>query len=227
MINVADLISESHLPGNYFAPTTYLQGDFESGLIENRQGARLLALPDTLIRGLYSGLSAELGSATGLVLYNCGRKWGKNFFRRFSQEVSSYYQQSLATMEMVELVQCLKQCWKAHGWGLIEPNFEHYQQGFLVIQVTNSSFAKAIAECEQSPIASAEQPSCFIEAGLLSAFFSELSETDLHCVQTACESLGASSNWFILGIKKRLESVSGMVEQGQTHTAILQTLTAN
>ncbi|MEN9567416.1 MAG: hypothetical protein RLZZ69_2612 [Cyanobacteriota bacterium] len=227
MINVADLISESHIPGNYFAPNTYLQGDFESGLIENRQGARLLALPETLIRGLYSGLSAELGSATGLVLYNCGRKWGKNFFRRFSQEVSSYYQQPVTTMEMVELVQCLKQCWKAHGWGLIEPNFDHYQQGFLVIQVTNSTFAKTIAEPGQSPIVSSKQPSCFLEAGLLSAFFSELSETDLHCVQTACESLGASSNWFILGIKKRLQSVSEMVEQGQTHTAILQTLTAN
>jgi predicted hydrocarbon binding protein len=219
MINVADLISESNIPGNYFAPKTYLQGDFESGLIENRQGGRLLALPETLIRGLYSGLFAELGSATGLVLYNCGRKWGKNFFRRFSQEVSSYYQQPVTTMEMIELIQCLKQCWKAHGWGIIEPNFDHYQQGFLVVQITNSGFAKEI----DSP----EQPSCFIEAGLLSAFFSELSETDLHCVQTACESLGASSNWFILGIKKRLESVSEMVEQGQTHTAILQSLTAN
>jgi uncharacterized protein len=219
MINVADLISESNIPGNYFAPNTYLQGDFESGLIENRQGGRLLALPDTLIRGLYSGLSAELGSATGLVLYNCGRKWGKNFFRRFSEEVSSYYQQPVTTMEMIELVQCLKQCWKAHGWGLIEPNFDHYQQGFLVIQVTNSGFAKAIAE--------PEQPSCFIESGLLSAFFSELSETDLHCVQTACESLGASSNLFILGVKKRLQSVSAMVEQRQTHTAILQSLEAN
>lgn len=219
MINVADLISESNIPGNYFAPKTYLQGDFESGLLENRQGGRLLALPETLIKALYSGLTPELGSATGLVLYSCGRKWGKNFFRRFSQEVSSYYQQPVTTMEMIELIQCLKQCWKAHGWGLIEPNFDHYQQGFLVIQVTNSGFAQKI----DSP----EQPSCFIEAGLLSAFFSELSETDLHCVQTTCESLGASSNWFILGLKKRLESVSGMVEQGQTHTAILQSLTAN
>lgn len=219
MINVADLISESNIPGNYFAPNTYLQGDFESGLIENRQGGRLLALPETLIRGLYSGLFAELGSATGLVLYNCGRKWGKNFFRRFSEEVGSYYRQPVATMEMIELVQCLKQCWKAHGWGIIEANFDHYQQGFLVVEITNSGFV--------TEIISAEQPSCFIEAGLLSAFFSELAQTDLHCVQTTCESLGASSNWFILGLKKRLESVSVMVEKGQTHTAILQSLTAN
>ena len=219
MINVADLISESKIPGNYFAPRTYVQGDFESGLIENRQGRRLLALPNTLLQGLYHGLAAELGSATGVVLYNCGYKWGKNFFRRFSEEVSSYYEKSVADMEMIELIQCLKQCWKAHGWGIIQPNFDSYQQGFLVLEVTNSGFIQGTE--------SNEQPSCFIEAGLLAAFFSELSGTELFCVQTACESLGASSNLFILGLAKRLKPAEKMVEQGQTHAAILQSLTAN
>ena len=219
MIDVADLISESKIPGNYFAPKTYVRGDFESGLIENRQGKRLLALPETLLQGLYNGLAAELGSASGLVLYNCGRKWGKNFFRRFSEEVSSYYERPVAELETIELIQCLKQCWQAHGWGLLEPNFDDYQQGFLTIQTTHSAFAKAIAD--------SKQPNCFVEAGLLSAFFSELSATDLHCVQTECESLGANSNLFILGLAKRLKAAENMVAQGQTHTAIIQSLTAN
>lgn len=219
MIDVADLISESKIPGNYFAPKTYVRGDFESGLIENRQGKRLLALPDTLIRGLYSGLAAELGSASGLVLYNCGRKWGKNFFRRFSEEVCSYYDKPVDKLEMIELVQCLKQCWKAHGWGLLEPNFDDYQQGFLTVKLTHSAFAHTTAD--------AQEPSCFIEAGLLSAFFSELSATELHCVQTECESMGASSNRFVLGIAKRVKPAEAMVAKKQTHTAIMQSLTAN
>ena len=219
MIDVADLISEPKIPGNYFAPKTYVCGDFESGLIENRQGMRLLALPDTLIRGLYAGLTSELGSASGLVLYNCGRKWGKNFFRRFSEEVSSYYERPIVELETIELIQCLKQCWKAHGWGLLEPNFDDYQQGFLTIQVTNSAFVSAIAD--------PQQPSCFIEAGLLSAFFSELAATELYCLQTECESLGANTNRFILGLAKRLKQAESMVAAGQTHTAIIQSLTAN
>ncbi|MEO0928671.1 MAG: V4R domain-containing protein [Cyanobacteria bacterium J06643_13] len=216
MINVTDLITEVAIPGNYFAPQSYLQGDFESGLLENRQGRRLLALPDTLLRGLYSGLNAELGSATGVVLYNCGKKWGKNFFRRFSEEVNNYYQKPVAAMEMIELIQCLKQCWKAHGWGNIEPNFTEYQQGLLQVEVKHSAFAKAIA--------SPEQPGCHIEAGLLSAFFSELSGAELYCLQTTCESMGADSNLFILGLEKRLQTAVAMVEQGQTHTAIMQNL---
>ena len=216
MINVADLTTDVSLPGNYFAPKSYLQGDFESGLLENRQGGRLLAIPDTLLLGLYHGLNAELGSATGIILYNCGSKWGKNFFRRFREEISCYYEKPLAEMEMIELIQCLKQCWKAHGWGIIELNFDEYQQGWLQVKVTHSAFAKAIA--------ASQQPSCHIEAGLLSAFFSELSGTELYCLQTTCESLGADSNLFILGLEKRLETAVAMVEQGNTHTAIMQSL---
>ncbi len=216
MINVADLISESSLPGNYFAPDAYVQGDFESGLIENRQGRRLLALPDTLLKGLYRGLASEVGPAAGMVLYNCGCKWGKNFFRRFSEEVSNYYQKPVEQMEMIELIQCLKQCWKAHGWGIIEPNFSYYQQGFLVVKVKHSAFA--------STVESAEKPSCYVEAGLLSAFFSELSGTNLHCIQTSCESLGASSNQFILGLATRLKPAEAMVEERKSHSAIMQSL---
>lgn len=216
MINVADLISESSLPGNYFAPNAYIQGDFESGLIENRQGGRLLALPDTLMRGIYNGLASEVGSAAGIVLFNCGSKWGKNFFRRFSEELAKFYQKSVSDMEMIELVQCLKQCWKAHGWGIIEPNFDYYQQGFIEVQVKHSAFAKTV----EFP----EEPSCYIEAGLLSAFFSELSGTKLHCVQTSCESLGASSNLFVLGLATRLQTAEKMVEQKKNHAEIMQSL---
>ncbi len=216
MINVADLIAESSLPGNYFAPDAYVQGDFESGLIENRQGNRLLALPDTLIKGIYSALASEVGSAAGIVLFNCGSKWGKNFFRRFSEELNQFYQKSVTEMEMIELVQCLKQCWKAHGWGIIEPNFDFYAQGLIEVRITHSAFAQAV----KSP----QEPSCYIEAGLLSAFFSELSGTKLHCVQTSCESLGASSNLFILGLAKRLEAAEKMVEQKKNHAVIMQSL---
>ena len=216
MIDIANLISESSLTGNYFAPDAYVQGDFESGLIENRQGKRLLALPDTFLQGLVNGLTSEVGAASGTVLYNCGYKWGRNFWRRFSEEVGNYYQKPVEAMEMIELIHCLKQCWKAHGWGNIETNFDYYQQGFVVVEIQHSAFA--------STVKSPDKPSCFLEAGLLSAFFSELSGTSLSCIQTECESLGASSNLFILGLAKRLKPAVAMVEQGKTHVAIMEHL---
>ena len=216
MITITDLLQETSLPGNFFAPDAYVQGDFESGLIENRQGGRLISLPETLLKAIYTALEFELGSSAELVLFKCGRWWGKNFYRRFSEEVSAYYNQPIAEMAMVELLQSLQQCWKTHGWGNINLDFDYYQQGLLVVKIEQSAFAATAT--------SSGKPACFIESGLLSAFFSRLSGTELHCVQTACESLGAMCNLFILGLAKRLEPVPDWLEQGQNHNTIIESL---
>ena len=216
MIAVADLLKGQRLPGNYFAPDAYIKGDFESGLLENRRGDRLLALPETLIQAIYAGLEQETGPAAGSVLFNCGRWWGKNFYARFVEEVSDYYGKPLAEMEMVEFLQCLKQCWKTHGWGTFDFDMSYYQQGFLVVKICNSPFA-AVAP-------PGKRPACFLEAGILNAFFSQLTGRQLHCVQTSCESLGADSNRFILGLPERLKPVEGALEEQQDHETILNLL---
>lgn len=216
MISVADLVKENNLPGNYFAPDAYVQGDFELGLIENRQGSRLLALPDTLLEAIYAGLEAELGQASGVVLFNCGRWWGKNFYRRFKEEVNEYYGKDLTQMEMVEFLACLKQCWKTHGWGILDLDFNYYQQGFLVAKVENSAFACSAPQ--------GKQPVCFAEAGILSSFFSQLTGRDLHCLQTACESMGEDCNYFVLGIKERIKPAQAWLEEGQDHPTIMERL---
>lgn len=219
MIEVAELIKDGSLHGNYFAPDAYVQGDFEIGLIENRRGSRLLAVPELLLAAIYSALEKETGQASGLVLFNCGRWWGKNFYRRFTEEVSEYYEKPLAEMEMIEFLQCLKQCWKTYGWGIIDLDFKYYQQGFLVVKIDNSPFAQAAPTIDN--------PVCFAEAGFLSAFFSQLTGRDLHCIQTACESLQATSNQFILGLAERIKPAQAWLEEGQDHETIMERLCRN
>jgi hypothetical protein len=217
MITVADLLKDERLPGNYFAFDAYISGDYESGLLENRRGDRLLALPETLIQAIYAGLEKETGQASGVVLANCGRWWGKNFYARFVEEVSDYYSKPLNEMEMVEFLQCLKQCWKTHGWGIFDLDLSHYQQGFLVVKIWNSPFA------EQAPIMG-DRPACFFETGILSAFFSQLTGRELHCLQTTCESLASDCNRFILGLTQRLKPAEAWIEEAQEHETILNRL---
>ncbi len=213
MIAITDLLQDERLPGNYFAVDAYIKGDFEAGLIENRRGDRLLALPETLMRAVYTGIEKETGQAASLVLFNCGRWWGKNFYARFVEEVSDYYRKPLAAMEMVEFLQCLKQCWKTHGWGTFDFDMNHYQQGFLVIKIWNSPFA-------QQPL-QAKKPACFLEAGILSAFFSQITGRQLHCVQTSCESLQADCNRFVLGLPERLKPIAAWLDEGHEHEIIM------
>lgn len=217
MITVADLIKDQpRSPGNYFAFDAYICGDYESGLLENRQGDRLLALPETLIQGIYAALEKETGQAHGVVLANCGRWWGKNFYARFVEQVSEYYGKPLNEMEMAEFSYCLKQCWKTHGWGTCDLDLSYYQQGFLVVKTQNSPYA------QQAP--KGNRPVCHFEAGILSAFFSQLTGRELYCLQTTCESLGAEYNHFVLGLASRLKPADAWLEEQQEHEIIMHRL---
>jgi predicted hydrocarbon binding protein len=219
MISVADLLKNNdRLPANYYAPEIYVRGDLEMGLLESRRGDRLLALPETLLQAIYNGLAKETGQASRLVLFNCGRWWGKNFFHRFQDEISDYYATPLMDMSMADFLQALKHCWITHGLGTLDLDQSYHDRGFLIVTTWNSPFAR------QTP--KAELPACFLEAGVLSAVFSQLADRDLHCLQTSCESLGADCNRFVIGLQKRLEPAEALIEKGLDHESIMPRLCA-
>jgi predicted hydrocarbon binding protein len=215
MISIADLLIDNRIPGNFYLPDVYVRGDLEVGLLENRQGDRLLAVPETLIQAIYAGLEKETGQAARLVLFNCGKWWGKSFYTRFCEQIASYYGVPLANMPMVEFLQALQECWIAHGWGKIALDQTYQSRGFLIVKIWNSAFARLAPK--------QTQPVCHLEAGILSSFFSQLSSKELTCVQTSCESMGADCNRFLLGLPQRLEPVETMVT-ALDHEAIMQRL---
>ncbi|MEO1591191.1 MAG: V4R domain-containing protein [Cyanobacteria bacterium J06632_22] len=216
MLSVAELLSEGRIAANYFSSDVYVRGITELGLLENRRGDRLLALPQTLIKAIYAGLEQETGQAAMLVLSNCGRWWGKNFYSRFCEELNDYYRRPIADLSMAEFVQALQECWRTHGWGEIALDATYRPKGFLVIELKGSAFT-ADAPATNRPV-------CYVEAGVLQSFFSQLTGRDLYCVQTACESMGQDRNQFIIGLEKRLTSVEDWVDQGRSHTDIMEEL---
>jgi predicted hydrocarbon binding protein len=217
MISIADLLVDDRLPGNYFASDVYVRGTLELGLLENRRGDRLLALPDAMLAAICAGLQNETGQATRFVLRNCGLWWGKNFYARFCEELRDYHGKAVADLPMAEFLQSLQACWRTHGWGLIRMNMDYQDQGFLIIEIENSPFTAYALQ--------ANQPSGALETGILQSFFSQLTGRELHCVQISCESLGADYNRFVLGLQNRLTTAEALVEEGQPHTAIMQMLT--
>jgi predicted hydrocarbon binding protein len=222
MISVAALLTDNRVPGNYFAVETYIRSDLEMGLLENRQGDRLIALPETLIQAIYSGIEQEIGQASRPVLFNWGQWWGKNFCTRFCEQLSHYYDKPLAELAMVEFVQALKQCWVVHGWGRLELDLTYRERGFLLVKTWNSVFAKQALNHDQY---FCHQPACVLEAGFLTAFFSQLTARELYGLQTTCESMGADCNRFVLGIPQRVRAVEMLVDQN-SHETIIQALCA-
>ncbi|MDX2257105.1 MAG: 4-vinyl reductase [Pseudanabaenaceae cyanobacterium bins.39] len=216
MISVADLVKENRIPANFFDYQAYVKGDLEIGLLENRRGDRLLAVPDTLISSLYAGLAKETGQASRLVLFNCGKWWGKNFYTRFTESLEEYYSQNLAEMDMVTFIQSLKACWVTHGWGKFEFDPQYQAQGFILIKTYNSPYVR--------PVANNNLPTGYLEAGILTTFFTRLTGRELLASQTTCESLGATCNTYIIGLPERLQSVEQLLIEGHSHEQILKTL---
>ncbi len=216
MISVADLIKENRVPSNFFDYNAYVKGDLEIGLLENRRGDRLIAIPDTLISSLYAGLAKETGQASRLVLFNCGKWWGKNFYTRFTESLEEYYSQSLAEMDMITFIQSLKECWLTHGWGRFEFDPQYQAQGFILVKTYNSPYVRAIA--------GNTLPTGYLEAGILTSFFTRLTGRELLAVQTTCESLGADCNTYMIGLPTRLQIVDSFLAEGLTDETIMQRL---
>ena len=216
MVSVADLLVDGRLPGNYFAQDLYVRGSTELGLLENRRGDRLLAIPDPLLQAIYVGLDKETGQASKMVLYNCGRWWGKNFYARFCEELADYYSQPMASLSMAEFLQSLQQCWRTHGWGQITLDMTYRDQGFLCVEIAHSPFT---ATAPNSP-----SPSGDLERGILEIFFSQLTGRELVCAQTSCTTRGDDANRFVLGLGKRLQTAPALVANGQSHQSIMQAL---
>ncbi|MBD2177750.1 4-vinyl reductase [Pseudanabaena sp. FACHB-1998] len=216
MISVADLVKENRIPANFFDYTAYIKGDLEIGLLENRRGDRLLAIPDTLISSLYTGLTKETGQASRLVLFNCGKWWGKNFYTRFTESLEEYYSQSLSEMDMITFIQSLKECWKTHGWGRLEFDPQYQAQGFISIKTYNSPYIHKIA--------GNNQPTGYLESGILTSFFTRLTGRELLAAQISCESLGASCNTYVIGLPERLQIVESFLNEGLSSDVIMQRL---
>ncbi len=216
MLDIAELLEKEPLKGSLYASDTYINGEVEFGLLESRMGSRIMALPETFLSAIDSVLEEEIGRAKFMVKAKCGHWWGKSFYRRFNSEMSEYYHKPLASMPMIEFLQCLRQCWQTYGWGKIDLDTDAYEQGFLVIKIWNA-YSSFSAKKEEVPV-------CAMEAGFLEGFFSQLTSQDLLCLQTSCESKGDPCNHFILGLQDRVKIVTTFLEEGHDHETIMQRL---
>ncbi|MDX2271775.1 MAG: V4R domain-containing protein [Cyanobacteriota bacterium] len=222
MTTLLELLQERPLTGHCFKPEYYIKADIHSGLLESRGGYRLAAFPEMLLKAIYSGLRYETGQAARVILYNCGQEWGQEFFRRFEQELTQYHQQPLVDLPIGVLIDAFQDLWATHGWGRLNLNFEHGDHGLVEAIVFNSGFAAAARVAHPDQLT--QEPSCYLEAGVLSTVFSKLSGRDLTCVQTQCESMGSDRNCFLIGTSQRLRDCPEWIRKGISHSEILQRL---
>lgn len=202
--------------GNLYAEGLYARTDVARGVTRNRLGTRLCALSSDFLIGLRRAITEECGSAAELVFKTCGTKWGRLYARRFEKELSEFYGRPLAEFTMATFMACLVELFSHHGWGKLRLDLDRYDKGLLLVELDNAIMAGLVQ--------TAEQPVDTLFAGIFAGFFAELTGQDLDCVQTTCAACGAPTSRFIIGLRTRLESVPGWLQEGQSHDVIVTAL---
>ena len=199
---------------NFYREEDYFSLNVRSGVIRNPIGTRMLAVPEELIRGLHAGLETETGSASGIVLYQCGKWWGRQFIKRHGTETRHFYQMDHADLPLHFYVQVLKRVWAMYGWGLLDISFDVRDQGFIEASVKNAMYSEVVGNIGRT--------SDFVIAGVLSSIMGELAGRELECVETACKSKGDPTCQFLVGMKTRVDVVAGWVKQGRSRAQVLE-----
>lgn len=198
---------------NYYRDEDYFSLNVKNGVIRSPIGTRVIALPEDFIRGLHLGLEEETGQAAGIILYSCGRWWGRQFIKRHGLETKHFYQLDHADLPLHFYLQVLRRVWALYGWGRLDVSFGLRERGFLEVSVENALYSDVVGNVGRV--------TDYLVAGVLSSIVSDLSGRDLDCCEIACRSKGDPRCEFLVGLKNRVDVVSGWVKQGRSRADIV------
>ncbi len=191
-MNSTQVRTES-IPSNYFSPRAYVQADSASGILSNREGKRLIAIPEVLLNCIHETLLTAAGEAASMAFYTFGYSWGKSFYSRVSKEIEGYYETAIADMNAPEFFAILQQLWGVHGLGKIIVDFSQAQDGLLLVTIENSGILKIKAD--------AEVKSFSVESGFLGGWFSTLTGQNLIAAATEWD-INSQRIQYLVEIKK-------------------------
>ena len=202
---------------NHYREEEYFSLNVRNGVIRNTVGTRVLTIPEELIAGLHAGLVDETGAAAAaVVLYQCGKWWGKQFVRRHGLEVRQFFQMDVAELPLHFYDQVLRRVWALHGWGKLEVDLGLRAHGFVEVTVLNAIYSDVVGNIGKT--------SDHLVAGLLASVLSDAAGRELECVETACRSKGDQRCSFIIGVKNRTDVVATWLAQGKSRSEVAEAI---
>lgn len=180
----------------------------KTGTIVDWNDARNVLASEDFIIGLIEGLEEEVGSASGVVMYNIGQEWGKRDADFFHQWFFSEYEYD-KPLKQLNLAYVLEAWWwpfTAQGWGNWEVDMSAQKNGFMFVNIFDSAVARTLGDVGK--------PVCHIYAGLLAGFFSNLVKKDLNCIEIQCYSMGETYCKFLIGKQDRIDAATFWLNEG-------------
>lgn len=175
---------------NLMFAADYCDYDLEGGKVTGTTD-RVIYLSSDLIIGIYEALNYEAGEAWGLIFNNCGYLWGKHEISRLKKELPIRIQQDLEQLPVTDFVALIESYFSKQGWGKVKIHLDDAEQyGIVRVNLKNSLFDANLNQVSGSVN--------YMIAGLLQAFFEDISQTSLGCLETSWQRNGDKSNCDLL-----------------------------
>jgi len=192
----------------HYSFTDYFHFESDRGIVTDWNESRNMFASEDFIIGLIEGLEEEVGSASGVVMYNIGYQWGMRDAKFFQQWFEQEYKKSIREVNSVFMLEAWWWPFTAQGWGNWEVDMSEHKNGFMFVNIFDSAVARTLGDVGK--------PVCHIYAGLFAGFFSDIVKKSLSCIEIQCYSMGETYCKFLLSSQDRVDAANFWHNEGAT-----------
>lgn len=192
----------------HYSFTDYFHFQSDRGIVTDWNESRNMFASEDFIIGLIEGLEEEVGSASGVVMYNIGYQWGMRDAKFFQQWFEQEYKKTIREVNSVFMLEAWWWPFTAQGWGNWEVDMSEHKNGFMFVNIFDSAVARTLGDVGK--------PVCHIYAGLFAGFFSDIVKKSLSCIEIQCYSMGETYCKFLLSSQDRVDAANFWHNEGAT-----------
>ncbi|MGF1529128.1 MAG: V4R domain-containing protein [Candidatus Competibacterales bacterium] len=201
---------------NYFHPEEFFRHDPEKGAIILRDGQRAARVTEAFINGLHLGIEEEVGNASTLLMYRCGKAWAEQDMKRFNNRMRQEFGNGKLDIWQMNKRFVFESWWwpmTITGFGAWTLDLSFTDKDLTVVEIRNSAVAKSMKMLGK--------PVCHLYAGLFSGVFSVYDRKDRECIEIQCYSMGNDVCKFLIGDEKKVNAAEFWRREGAGASEIL------
>jgi predicted hydrocarbon binding protein len=194
--------------------------DPESGSIRLGDDARVLAIPEALVRELHFAIIQQLGERAQDALYRMGYEWALQTMLQQVRDMRAQASNSSFDFWQQPLPEVLTGWWTSFatlGWGAATFDFQASARQVVFVDLRQSIVADAMP--------GADNPVCHLYAGLFAGVLSFFTRTERHAVEIACTAMGHNNCQFVIGPGAEVDAAETWRQQGTAAPEILRRFT--
>lgn len=194
---------------NYFVADEFFKKEPDEGKLLIRDGQRAAKVSEDFVVGLHSGLEEDVGDASNLIMYKCGREWGLRDMKRFNNRMRHEFGGGKLDIWQMNTKFVFESWWwplTIQGWGSWTLDMSFRKRGITFVEIRNSAVARSMERVGK--------PVCHLYAGMFAGVLSYWERKDRDSIEVQCYSMGNDVCKFMIGDEKQVNAAEFWRQEG-------------